>query len=333
MVFKSENALFRPGVYLSWWKSWKTLPVAPWVRAADCFRNGDFRTAIAHYETGLASNKSHSARPCALFDLSYCRYRIGLVEEAAESLHELVSERVKLKEVYLLLAKIQLVFGHNQGAVVTLQIGSELFPHDIGVAVALAYASFRGHEQSEEMEAVRRKLDIIRKGLDIEDTNRAKVDTAIATYEIRFGDAVVGERILARLLASGDAPAEAVLLRGEFLLNKGRVVPARGQLRRAMALKPQDPRPVLLLAESYLRPGGFGDVAWAKQLAEAACRLSTWRNADALGLLALACGELGDEEFAEFYRDREQLLRSATEIDLQVVRKAGSQIELLRSLA
>ena len=168
----------------------------------------------------------------------------------------------------------------------------------------------------EDVDSIRERLSNVRRSLDMEEVNYLHVETAIAHIDIRRGDLAKGERVLSRVLSTGQAPYEAVVLRSERLLETGRVLPAREQLGRAMAACPRDPRPMILLARSYLRAGNDYNAEWAKQLAEAACRASFWQNAEAVSVLARAFEETGDSDSAEIFIERIKNLSSSSELSV-----------------
>ena len=64
-------------LYVSWWKSWKTLPVRPWLHGAVEYKAGRYKTAIPYYERGLQSHPHHPASFSARLDLAYCHQKLG----------------------------------------------------------------------------------------------------------------------------------------------------------------------------------------------------------------------------------------------------------------
>jgi tetratricopeptide (TPR) repeat protein len=299
---------------ISWYRHWGTLPVLSWIKGADFFRAGRFQQAIECYQTGIAKSPAHPARDCAQFDLAYCYYRLDNLDLAEKLLAELIQKRVELKEVYLLYSRIKSATGFVATSRNILELASQIFPRDPQIISCLAHACMYSDCGDDQLEQIRNNLLIVRQDLNLEEINYLHVETAIAHLEIRRGDLAKGERLLSRVLSTGQAPYEAVILRSERLLETSRVLPAREQLNRAMAACPKDPKPMILLARSYLRVGNDYNVDWAKQLADAACRVSYWKNAEAISVLARAFEEAGDLDSAEIFIERIKNLPSSLEL-------------------
>ena len=320
----------RPKLILEWYRMWKTAPVVSWLRAADAFMNKDFSLAAQHYERGLQRRPNHPARHCAGMDLAYCRYRLGDLEIAAEELSKLTSNSVALRDAYLLLGKIYDILGKPQMALHTIADGMLLFPNDLKLILSYLHtALFNGFYQPYLAE-VRETALRLKRTLMLDDERQVLIDAALAHYELRWGEIEGGERMLARVLATGKAPFEAVLLRGERLLGQKRVLQGREQLSRAMRAAPRNPRPVRLLAESYLLPDEFHEPDYAEQLAMSACKLSNWKNAEHVALLSRAFDEKGDTSTAELLAERTRKLRVVVEIEKTSLESPADQIRALR---
>lgn len=298
----------------NWYKHWGTKPVLYWIKGADLFRNGNFSDAIKHYQDGINKYPKHPAKDCAQFDLAYCLYRIEKVEEAEKYLAELIQKRSELKEVYLLASRIKSATGFVVTAKNILELASQIFPKDPQILSCLAHSYMYADCSDEQIEIIRSNLQIVRQDLNIEEINYLHIETALSHLEIRRGDLAKGERLLSRVLSTGQAPYEAVILRAERLLETSRVMPAREQLARAMAACPRDPKPMILLARSYLRVGNDYNVDWAKQLAYAAGRASYWKNAEAVSVIARAHEESGDIDSAEIFIEKIKNLPSSLEL-------------------
>jgi predicted Zn-dependent protease len=305
----------RPKLIVEWYRMWGTTPSVCWLRAADAFINKDFKRAVGYYERGLAQKPAHVARHCAVMDLAYCRYRTGDLEGAATELQKLTAESVALRDAYLLLAKINDILGKPDQSLQVLGDGLLLFPQDLKLMLAYMHTSlFYGLFHS-RLGEVREQVLQIKRGLMLDDERQVFIDAALAHYELRCGDAECAERMIVRVLATGKAPHEIVILRGERLFEQRRVIQAREQLGRAMRLAPRNPRPVRLLAESYLLSGDFQEPEWAEQLATVACRLTNWKNIECLELLSRAYDEKGDTSTAELLSEKVREVRMTVELE------------------
>lgn len=305
----------RPRLLLEWYRLWGTMPVPSWIRAAHFFQEGDFRSALEYYERGLLEHPSHRAAQCARLDIAYCKYRLDQLEEAVEELTRLTAGGAPLKDAHLLLAKIYHLLGRPLAAVSTLSRALEIFPADSQVACAYMHLALGTVPASDVIEELKDLLVSIKRDTGLEDVRHIHIDAALAHYETRCGDAELGDRMLARVLATGHAPFEAVILRAERLLDQQRIIPAREQLARAMAAMPRSSHPARLLAESYLIEGILYEPEWARQLATVACTTSHWQDARCLDVLIRAVEACGDVATAELFRVRHGSLPSTREYD------------------
>ena len=167
-----------------------------------------------------------------------------------------------------------------------------------------------------EIDNIKYNLLDLRREVGLEDASYLHIETALANIEIKRGELKKGERVLSRVLSTGEAPYEAILIRAQRLLETGRLVIARNQLERAACACPRDPKPLVLLARSYLRAGVDYNLTWAKQLAESACKLSNWENAECMSLLSRIYEEDAQPEIAEIYNEKLKELSSSKELNL-----------------
>lgn len=295
---------YRPRLLLSWYKLWKGIPIVDWIRAAELFRAANFKRAAFYYKRGLDRHPNSRASQCAKLDYGYCLYQENQLLEAVEVLQKLLNSGCQLKDAYLLLAKLQLTLGRTKDAASTMQKALSIAPEDIQVALCYAHVMFDANVPALTMKLVKDFVNTFRAKISLEDPVHVAVDTALATFECRYGDEEVGERLLSRALASGVAPFEAILLRGERWLEQGRIHQAREQLERAAKSCPADPRPYAKLAESYLLQGDFYEPEYAVQLATVSCKCSNWENHLSLDVLRQGYGELKDHDMVELIEER-----------------------------
>ena len=289
----------RPHLAFDWMRMWKSLPVLSWIRAASSFVEGDFNAASKFYQNGLERHPRHPARHCARLDYSYCMFRQGKLLEATRELEALLADGAVLKNAYLLLARLQHTQGASLAALSTICEYLDHSPEDVQALVAYVHISGQSRIRLPKLQQVRNELASTKSKFLIDDHRQLLIDAALAHYELRFGERAVGERLLARVLATGQAPTEAILLRGEAFLEIGRIEQARQQLERAFRMSPQNPIAPRLLAETYLVPGDFSEPTWAVQLSEVSCRLSAWKNARSLEVLSRAYEACGEDVGAE----------------------------------
>lgn len=295
-----------------WYRRWGTAPVRPWILAADAFRSGDYSQAAQFYKDGLGRFQSHPAAQPARFDYAYCLYREGKLAEAISEVRKLTNFGSRVKEAYLLEAKLALIVGDCSSAMEVMDRAIENFEEDLQVLSCFVHTSLYAKFGIERLTDVVTKLYSMQGELSVNDMRKVHADTALAHYEIRCGDLRKGERILARVLATGSAPYEAVLIRGERLLEQGRVMPSRIQLTRAMIAAPRDPRPVLMIARSYLKSSSEFNPTWACLLAQRACRLANWQNADGVRVLVRAYAAADRDHHAELYAGYAESLEGGT---------------------
>ncbi len=314
---------YRPSLMIGWWKLWKTLPVTDWIRGAELFRSGEFKRALFYYERGLNRHSNHAAAYCARLDFAYCLYQENEINKSVTELEKLVSAGAQLKDAYLLLAKLQLILGRNKDAVSTMKRCLTFLPDDVQAALCYAHVMFESETNGATMKLVKDFVGSFRERLSLDDPMHVAVDAALATYECYFGDEEVGERLLARALASGVAPFEAIMLRGERWLEQGRVTQAREQLERAAKCCPADPRPYMRLAESYLLEGELLEPEYAVQLSTVACKRSNWQHRECLEVLRAAYIHIEDRDMVELIEDRLRAL--APEAHLQRIEEADAK--------
>lgn len=325
MNFKKNTSSLRNLVWIAkkpqfiyhWVKHWKSFPVFTWLKAADYFLNKNFKLAAQHYKIGLNKHKTHPAKNCARMDYSYCLYRSGDLKEALKELKQLCLEEQEQKDCYLLAAKIYSYLGRNDLAITMLNSGLRCFPDDILILSKYLHLSLEENLEPMIIDHLREKLLKIKSLLNLDDDKIEIIDTALADYQLQKEENDDAEKLLARILASGKAPFEAVLLKGQRLLELSRIIPAREQLTRAMKIAPRNPYPVLLLAESYMEYENFDDPEYALQLAKLACELSLWENIECLQTYIAALEKNYDHSTAELFEARcKKLISSYKQIPM-----------------
>ena len=324
------TVLFRPRAYYQWMKMWRALPVLDWIRGAELFRDSEFRSASEYYRRGLAKHPEHVASDCARLDLAYCLFRMGEVKQALTLLKSIADEGQSIRDAALLLAQLQINCGQFYSAAATMRAALARYPDDAACEIGYCWSVMLSRHPGVNLDQVRFRLRDLRSRVALTDSRSVIIDSALAYYEIRYGDSEFGEQLLSRVLASGAAPFEAVLLRGERLLEDGRLTQARDQLERAMKLLPTDPRPALLLARYYLEPGDTYEAHYAFQLAQEACKKSAWEHPDTLAVLVDCYEALGEEEAAGVIGSRLRALTTARQLVVDGFDVVEEQLSKLR---
>ncbi len=276
--------------YKVWIKTWRTLPVVSWVKAADLYRKSEFKRAAELYEIGLSKHPFHEAAYCARLDLAHCKFKLGLFSESKDLLKNLISQIPTLREAYLRLARVQMWIGENLEAAWTMRRALREIKAD-GEMVATFTLAVLEHggaaylfKECEETFA----------SLSDEEKAHKKLLVARARLELSRGDYQKGRAQITAMVAGSDAPIEAVVAYGELLLKEGRIPMARLQLRRALAVLPNSPKLLTLMAELYLKNGQEFNPEFARQNATSACQSSGWLSPEALHVLAEAFKALDD---------------------------------------
>ncbi|HMO17609.1 MAG TPA: hypothetical protein PKA63_05295 [Oligoflexia bacterium] len=306
---------------MKWIRIWKSCPVLPWIRAAYAYREENFSLAAQYYRQGLKEKPKHPASLPARFDLAYCLEKNGEPHEAISVFSTLIDEAVDSVECYLNKSRLENYLGRHISSLETLRKARRRFPEDIRVIVSFMHTSLVTGFARDELLALKEFISSKCVFSAMADEQYLAIETALAHYELLLGDANEGDRKLVRVLASGDAPSEATLLRGRRMLAMGRVLQARELFRRAMIQSPGDPEPLILLSESYLESEDHQETIWAIQLAETACKLSRWKRAEAIALLGRAYERNQESDKAELYNACIRNMSQAANLSLLAPRK------------
>lgn len=277
-------------VFFKWWKTWRTLPVMAWIKAASLYRVGEYALAEKYYLKGLEQNPEHPARYSARMDLAYCLFKNRKIAEAEEQLRYVATHAPQTREAHLRLARLQTWAGQSLDAAWTIRRALRKIPADAElVALFLLAVLDNGGPAYLLREAVAAS-----KSFNTDERKHPLLEVALAKLAMFKGEEK-GRDDLARLAAQMNAPFEAVLALGEILLQEGRVAEARQELKRAMVVTPDHPRLLSLLAESYLSDGLFYQPEYGRQLAVNACQHTNWSSPREMHILAEAFYRLGDK--------------------------------------
>jgi predicted Zn-dependent protease len=278
-----------------WWKTWGTLPVLPWLRAAQHYKAGRFEKAVTLYKAGLDRKRNHPAKLCARLDLAFCLFKLGKLSEAEQHLKLAVTQHPDSRDAQLRLAQFQMWIGHPLDAAWTIQRALKVISVDAELAALLVTASIEGGAPNYLLAEASRHLKFALNLPGISERARRKAAVAQARLTIERGDFEKGREKLYRLTCEGSTSLEAIIAYSELLIEEGKIPFARQQLRRGLLVAPNHPRVLSLLAESYLRPGQFQNPDYALQLATSACQFSDWKSPRELHVLAESYYTFGDK--------------------------------------
>lgn len=279
-----------------WWKTWKTLPVYPWVKAAALYRKGQFAEAEKYYLRGLERHSVHPASYCARIDLAYCQFKLGRLDDAESELRAVAAHVPNSREAYLRMAKLQMWRGQSLEAAWTMRRALRNVPVDPDFAafylIAALDSGAPGYLLSEALQ--------VSKTVEADETAAPKLHAARARARMNLHqetslDYQEARTRLAQLAAAANAPFESIIMFAEVLLAEGKIAHARRLLRKAMQSAADYPRVLSLLAETYLKSGPFYNAEYAKQLATTACQNSTWSSPREMHILAEAYYHVGDK--------------------------------------
>jgi tetratricopeptide (TPR) repeat protein len=309
-----------------WLRIWKTFPVYPWLKAAQAFRSGEYLESAEYYRRGLLKYSTHPAHFSARYDLAYCLERCGEFEKAIDELAYITGDRHPFHDAYVSKSALEHYMGRNSAALETIRKGLSIFPDSPELSSGFVHISLLSGLARDEAEIVIEELrNNFRTTAERPADEQTMINVALAHYELVFGDAVKGDSMLVRALCSDQVPVEAYLIRGKRLFSNGKMLQARELFRRAMILSQSNPYPLMLLAESYLASEVSEEIHWAKQLAESACRMSRWKNVEAVELLGRVYEKNKEKEKAELFLERIRHMSQAVFIPL---RKPGRDIML-----
>jgi len=272
-------------IYRTWWKTWKTLPVAPWVKAAAYYRAGDFSQAALHYEKGIATYKDHPALNCARIDLAYCLFREKQFELAESQLKGVTASLPHSREAHLRLARLQLWIGRTLDAAWTIRRASREMQLDGELLGLFIYSIVQNGGPGFLLREAFEQLALLPKEETTDPLLRAAQARLALIKDIEHSKA---RTCLSEISEAENAPVEAVILHSEMLLQEDDVATARKLLRQALNMQANHPRILSLLAESYLKSGPFFQADYARQLSITACQNSGWLSPQEMHTLAEA---------------------------------------------
>lgn len=274
-----------------WWKTWGTIPILDWVKAAALFRKGQFGVAEKLYRRGLKKHPQHVASFCARLDLAYCLFRNGKLVESESELKYVTVHMPEMKEAHLRLARLQLWKGHALDAAWTVRRALRILQADEDLAVLFLSAVIENGGPwylVDEAEEVARRLAAMTDG-------SLRLEACLAMLDAQRGKVEQATNTLLELSEDSHTTFECQVFLAKLLLDHGQVADARKYLRQALAMSSEHPQVMSLLARSYLISGPFYNAEFAKQLATTACQRTDWSSPREMHILAEAYYHSGDK--------------------------------------
>lgn len=271
-------------LYKEWVVKWGSMPVTSWVEAAAHYREGRFKEAAELYKVGLAAHPRHRARVNALLDLSHCLFRLREFSEAERYLRQVTIISRDEREAYVRLARLQLWLGHAVEAAWTIRAALQSLSLDPELVTLFITAAVESGGLSHLVTEAQDHIAHLH--CDFEAAPRLEV--AKLRLNLLIGDASTARKDLIELASRDKCPFEAVVAFAQLLLDEGKVGYARHHLHRALAVSPEHPRVLRLLAVSYLETGAHFDPEYAIQLATRACQATGWTGMHEMHTLARA---------------------------------------------
>lgn len=279
-------------LYKDWILSWRSVPVRPWIKAAQAYRAGNFEGAVELYRKGLKSYPFSPARLNAMLDLSHCLFRLRRFDEAEKMLRQASVVAPNEREVYVRLARLQLWLGHSSEAAWTIRTCLQKVPIDPELVTLFITAVVDGGGSAHLVREARE----LRQSLHYEPEAFPRLEVARLRLELFSPDSEEEAREALSKLATADrGPFDAVIAFAQVLLQEGKLAYGRHHLHRALAVSPEHPKVLRLLAKSYLENGIFFEPEYAVQLATLACQATGWKGVIEMHTLAQAYVANGDK--------------------------------------
>lgn len=273
-----------------WWSAWGTLPVYNWVKAARLYKHAQFQEAAKYYLLGLKFNFNHPASQCARLDLAYCYFRIGNFIEAEQQLRIVLSESPDCRDAAVRLYRLHAWTGNYVEAAIVLRRCLEQCPNDDELIALMSLAALENNGPAYLVSFAKAELEAI---VD-PDNSSPLVNVArarLAMNENRFDEAI---ELVEPIVNEKDPIFDALVVHGQLCLEVGRIAHARRSFRLAMALVPDHPKLLSLMARTYLKAGLYYEPDYACQLATTAAQNSGWLSPWAMHTLAEAYYHRGD---------------------------------------
>lgn len=288
---------------ISFSRRWRSLPVIDWVKASRLYKSGDYRTAATFYSRGLRRHLQHPAAPSALLDLSFCEFRNKKVLESEKYLGMLLKRDPKNIEASIRLARLLLWSRRVEESlcVVKKSLCLTIKNESLRSLYLLAATGSKTLYENEK----NRVYDVL--SIDSEDHIDQIARARIFFFE---GNTSVAKTILTKLCTASPCPLEALHTLGEILLSEGNARASKYFIKRSLALSPDNPMSLYLLAQWY---GVSSAPHFAVDHARKACQITGWKSPLFLKALTEAELSIGDKVSALLIASKAEELLSGPE--------------------
>ncbi len=269
--------------YREWFSRWRSFPVAAWIAAAELYQQGEFDRASKLYLAGLKSHPNSPAVVNAMLDLAHCLFRMKRFEESEQYLRRVTVIAPLEREAYVRLARLQIWLGHASEALWTMRMCIKKVSLDPELATLFATAVVEANSSPSVIAEAQQIVSSM-----FSDGGFPRLEVAKARLGLLGEEAMAARDDLSKLASIDRGPFEAVVAFAEVLLREGKISYARHHLQRALAVAPEHPKVLRLLAAVYLREGAFFQPEYAVQLAVKACQVTDWRGVHELLMLSHA---------------------------------------------
>ncbi len=278
-------------VYMQWWRTWKTLPVCSWIKAARLYRAGRYVQAEELYRRGLKRFSHHPASCSARLDLAYCLFKQRKVTDSERELRSIIIQFPNYREGYVRLARVQLWIGRGADAALTLRRAVQYFADDAEINALLLLCLI---DQKASRYLISEAINGIKRARELSPEHKLlKIAEARCVYFL--GEQPRGKMLLAELALEDPALFDAVLAYAEVLIEEKNYDDGLRHLRRALQVSPNHPRVLAMMAQIYLTDSPLFNPEFSQQIAISACQNTSWSSVRDLAILAESYRAQGDK--------------------------------------
>ncbi len=278
-------------VYMQWWRTWKTLPVCSWIKAARLYRAGQYAQAEQLYRRGLKRFSQHPANCSARLDLAYCLFKQRKVVDSERELRTIITDFPNYREGYVRLARVQLWVGRCADAALTLRRALQFFSTDAEINALLLLCLI---DQKASRYLIGEAITGVKRARELAPEHKLlKIAEARCVYFL--GEQQRGKLMLSELALEDPALFDAVLAYAEVLVEEKNYEEGLRHLRRALQVSPNHPRVLSMMAHIYLTDSALFNPEFSQQIAISACQNTSWSSVRDLAILAQSYRAQGDK--------------------------------------
>lgn len=198
------------------------------------------------------------------------------------------------REGFVRLARLQLWLGYAVEALWTMRVCLQKMAADPELVTLFITAVVESGGDAAAVQEAQSHLDRIH----YDAGGFLRLEVARARLNLMSSECPIARSEISRLASLNRGPFDSVVTLAEVLIAEGKLAYARHHLHRALAVVPEHPKVLRLLATTYLHEGPFFAPDYAVQLATQACQITGWRGIHELSTLAQAYIAQGDSPAA-----------------------------------